>query len=126
MASKTSKDYHATEEISFPEVSPEVKNKPTVDEQVVEMREWFKAWKSQDHGVRDHRKYFKPVLCYLEGAWTTATKDIDEPFESDRHFIDFNSIPETMTFRMRDSLPISPYLINSWVRFLEKITTKAT
>ena len=91
MANKTSKDYHATEPIPFPEVPPEVENKATVDEQVVEMREWFKAWKNQDHSVRDYRKYFKPVLCYMEGAWTTATKDIDEPFASDRHFIDAKS-----------------------------------
>ena len=55
------------------------------------MREWFKAWKSQNHTIRDYRKYFRPVLCYLEGAWTTETKDIDEPFESDRHFIDAKS-----------------------------------
>ncbi|KAJ7378069.1 hypothetical protein OS493_024731 [Desmophyllum pertusum] len=91
MASTTSKDYHATEEIPFPDVPPEVTNKATVDEQIVEMREWFKAWKSQNDTVRDYRKYFKPVLCYLEGAWGTASKDIDEPFESDRHFIDANS-----------------------------------
>lgn len=91
MASKTSKDYHATEEIPFPKVPPQVKSKLTVDKQIVEMREWFKAWKSQDYTVRDYRKYFKPVLCYLEGAWTTATEDIDEPFESDRHFIDAKS-----------------------------------
>ena len=88
MAHRTSKDYHATEPIPFPDVPPEVKNKATVDEQIVEMREWFKAWKTQNHTVRDYRKYFRPVLCYLEGSWTTATKDIDEPFESDRHFID--------------------------------------
>ena len=88
MASTTSKDYHATEEIPFPDIPPEVQNQPTVDAQIVEMREWFKAWKAQDHSVRDYRKYFKPVLCYLEGAWGTASKDIDEPFESDRHFID--------------------------------------
>ena len=88
MPSQTSKEYHATEPIPFPEVPPEVKNKSTVDEQIVEMREWFRAWKSQNHTVRDYRKYFKPVLCFLEGAWTTATKAIDEPFESDRHFID--------------------------------------
>ena len=88
MPSRTSKDYHATDEIPFPDVPPEVKNKPTVDKQVAEMREWFKAWKDQDHSVRDYRKYFKPILCYLEGAWSTATEDIDEPFESDRHFID--------------------------------------
>ena len=91
MPSKTSKDYHATEPIPFPQLPPEVKSKASVDEQIVEMREWFKAWKSQDYSVRDYRKYFKPVLCYLEGAWTTATKDIDEPFESDRHFIDAKS-----------------------------------
>jgi len=88
MANRTSKDYHATEPIPFPDVPPEVTNKDTVDEQIVEMREWFKAWKSQDYSFRDYRKYFKPVLCYLEGAWTTATEDIDEPFESDRHFLD--------------------------------------
>ncbi|PFX28133.1 hypothetical protein AWC38_SpisGene7133 [Stylophora pistillata] len=91
MASTTSTDYHATEEIPFPEVPPEVKNKATVDKQVVEMCEWFKAWKDQNYTVRDYRKYFKPVLCYLEGAWSTATEDIDEPFESDRHFIDATS-----------------------------------
>ena len=91
MANRTSKDYHATEEIPFPEVPPEVKNKATVDAQIVEMREWFKAWQSQNYTIRDYRKYFKPVLCYLEGTWTTATKDIDEPFESDRHFIDAKS-----------------------------------
>ncbi|KAJ7378065.1 hypothetical protein OS493_024727 [Desmophyllum pertusum] len=88
MPSTTSKDYHATEEIPFPPVPPEVTNKATVDEQIVEMREWFKAWKSQNDTVRNYKKYFKPVLCYLEGAWGTASKDIDEPFESDRHFID--------------------------------------
>ena len=53
------------------------------------MREWFKAWRDSDHSIRDYRKYFKPVLCYLEGAWTTKQGDsIDEPFESDRHSID--------------------------------------
>ena len=31
-------------------------------------------------------------MCYLEGAWTAdTTGDIDEPFESDRHFINANS-----------------------------------
>ena len=88
MPSTKNKEYHATEEIPFPDVPPEVKSKPTVEEEIIEMREWFKAWKDQDYSIRDYRKYFKPVLCYLEGAWSTATKDIDEPFESDRHFID--------------------------------------
>ena len=56
------------------------------------MREWFKAWRDQDSSVRDYTKYFKPILCYLEGGWTTSTSDkIDESFPSDRHFIDADS-----------------------------------
>ncbi len=59
------------------------------------MREWFKAWEHQDHSTRDYRKYFKPVLCYLEGAWTHANQDsIEEPFKSDRHFLDARSFVE--------------------------------
>ena len=68
MANRTSKQYHATEPIHFPDVSPEVLAKGTIDKPIAEMREWFKAWKTQDY-----RKYFKPVLCYLEGAWTMAS-----------------------------------------------------
>ena len=91
MPHRTSKELHAVENITFPDVPPEVTSKTDVSEQVKEMREWFKAWKNQNHTVRDYRKYFKPVLCYLEGAWTKAEKKIDEPFESDRHFIDASS-----------------------------------
>ena len=92
MPHRTSKEWHSKEPIPFPDVPPEVKGKATVAEQIVEMREWFKAWKDQDRSVRDYTKYFKPVLCYLEGAWTTETEGkIDEPFESDRHFVDANS-----------------------------------
>ena len=92
MPHRTSKDWHAKEEIPFPDVPPEVLNKPTVNEQIEEMRQWFKAWKDQDYKVRDYRKYFKPILCYLEGAWSTSTTGkVDEPFESDRHFVDASS-----------------------------------
>ena len=91
MPSRTSKDYDAIEPIPFPDVPREVISKATVDEQIAEMRQWFKAWKDQDQKLRKYQKYFRPVLCYLEGAWTTSTKDIDEPFESDRHFIDASS-----------------------------------
>lgn len=51
------------------------------------MRQWFQAWKEGDPTERDYRKYFKPLLCYLEGAWTTDVTTIDEPFKSDRHHI---------------------------------------
>ena len=92
MPHRTSREWHAREPIPFPDVPPEVLAKQNVSDQIKEMREWFKAWKDQNYSVRDYRKYFRPVLCYLEGAWTTATKGaIDEPFESDRHFIDASS-----------------------------------
>ncbi|XP_032243225.1 uncharacterized protein LOC5517255 [Nematostella vectensis] len=91
MPHRTSKEWHATENIPFPQVPPSVLNKPTISEQIEEMKEWFKAWRDQNHTVRDYRDYFKPVLCYLEGAWTTNTENIEEPFESDRHFVDASS-----------------------------------
>jgi len=88
----TKGDYHSVEPIAFPDVPQEVLAQPNVSAQIVEMREWFKAWKDSDHSVRDYRKYFQPVLCYLEGAWTTKQGDsIEEPFESDRHSIDASS-----------------------------------
>ena len=92
MPHRTSKEFHATEDLPFPDVPPSVLAKgDDIQGQVNEMREYFKAWRDQDHTVRDYRKYFKPVMCYLEGAWTNSGDEIDEPFESDRHFIDADS-----------------------------------
>ncbi|XP_059165966.1 uncharacterized protein LOC131948373 [Physella acuta] len=90
MSSTTSTRYHEIEDITLPTVPPEVLHKPTLQEQVVEMREWFRAFKEQNYTVRDYRPYFKPVLCSIEGAWTLA-KDIEEPFPSDRHHLDATS-----------------------------------
>lgn len=91
MPSKSGNDYHKTEDIPFPNVPPEVEEKKDVEEQVKEMVKWFQAWKDGNYTERDYRKYFRPVLCYLEGTWTKSAENIDEPFESDRHFIDANS-----------------------------------
>eukprot|EP00794_Sanderia_malayensis_P005384 gene5384-6057_t len=88
MPHRTSKEYHEQENVPFPDVPPAVKQQTDVDSQIKEMREWFKAWRDQDHSVRDYRKFFKPLLCYLEGAWTRPGKSVDEPFHSDRHFVD--------------------------------------
>jgi len=81
-------NWNAVEEIPFPDVPPSVLAKKTVQEQMDEMTQYFKAFHSQDTKVRNYVPYFKPVMCYLEGSWTTDTKDIQEPFESDRHFLD--------------------------------------
>jgi hypothetical protein len=62
-------EYHATQNIPFPEVPPEVLAlEDDVPKAVDEMIEWFKAWRDQDYSVRDYRKYFKPILCYMEGS----------------------------------------------------------
>ena len=82
------KKYGATEYVEYPEVPPEVLAKKNLEDQVEEMREWFKAWRDQDYSKRDYRKYFKPVLCYMEGMWTQTSDAIEEPFFSDRHFVD--------------------------------------
>ncbi|KAK7094522.1 uncharacterized protein [Littorina saxatilis] len=90
MPSRSSGDYHATQDIPFPDVPPAVLQRTSVDDQITELREWFKAWRDGDTSVRDYRKYFKPNLCYLEGAWTTDVT-LDEPFDSDRHQLEADS-----------------------------------
>ena len=78
--------YHATEDIEFPEVPTEVQG--TVEEQIEELRVWFKAFHEQNTTLRDYRPYFQPILCYLEGAWTLGDEKVEEPFKSDRHVIE--------------------------------------
>ncbi|CAG5124556.1 unnamed protein product, partial [Candidula unifasciata] len=62
-------------------------------EQIDEMKKWFQAFKDQNKTERDYTKYFKPVLCYLEGAWTFS-EELEEPFPSDRHQIEAKSWQE--------------------------------
>ena len=91
MPSKTTNNYGEMEDLPFPEVPPSVKSKKTVAEQITEMRKYFEAFYKQDKHIRNYEPYFRPVMCYLEGGWTTDTKTFSEPFESDRHFIDASS-----------------------------------
>nr|KAG5705264.1 hypothetical protein BaRGS_010715 [Batillaria attramentaria] len=92
--STISGEYHKVEDIPYPPVPPEVTSLPTVEEQVVEMQEWFKAWRDSNHTNRDYRRYFRPNLCYLEGAWTTDVDTISEPFDSIRHQLDADTYDE--------------------------------
>jgi len=79
-------------DIPFPDVPPQVSELKKEEDQAIEMREWFKAWRDQDYSVRDYRRYFRPVLCYLEGTWTnSAQTSLNEPFQSERHHIDATS-----------------------------------
>ena len=75
----------------FPDVPPAVLALGNnVTAQIVEMREWFKAWQEDDWSVRDFRPYFRPVLCVLEGAWLEDDR-FKDPFDSDRHQVDASS-----------------------------------
>ena len=74
--------------IEFPPVPPSVLKKRTVEQQTMEMLKYFRAWKTQNVKLRDYRPYFKPVLCYLEGYWTTETEHLVEPSNSSRHSLD--------------------------------------
>lgn len=80
--------YHKTIPVPRPPVPPEVTNKASIAEEITEMKEWFRAFKEQNKDHRNYTKYFKPILCYLEGTWITDTASLDEPFDSDRHAID--------------------------------------
>ena len=91
MPSPHDKSYHKMEDVPFPDVPPSVLGKHTVAEQIAEMRKYFEAFHKQDKRIRNYEPYFKPALCYLEGAWTLDTKTLSEPFHSDRHFIDASS-----------------------------------
>ena len=88
MPSTENSTLHAVEDIPFPDVPPDVLQYESLEDQIEEMQQWFKAWDDQDYSTRDYREYFKPVLCYLEGAWMYADAVGLDGFDSDRHFID--------------------------------------
>ena len=88
MPSTTSDEYGATEPIQYPDVPPEVEAKLTVEDEIIEMQEWFRAFKTQNKSHRNYTQYFKPILCYLEGTWVLDDDALEEPFDSDRHEID--------------------------------------
>ena len=76
MPSRTKKTWHELEDVPFPEVPPSVRRQPTVEGQIIEMREYFRAFKLQDASIRDYRPFFKPIISYLEGTYEhLVTKD---------------------------------------------------
>ena len=85
--STTSGTFHETQDIIYPEVPPSVLGQPTVEDQINEMRQWFKAWRDQDFSVRDYRQYFKANLCYLEGAFYYPDEILVDQIFSERHQI---------------------------------------
>ena len=92
--STTSIEYRAVEDIPLPDVPKSVKDKSSVSDQVDEMKAYFRAWAEQNTTIRDYKDYFKPVLCYMEGAWTKSVETIQESFASDRHHLDASTWEE--------------------------------
>merc|ERR1719295_985111 len=88
MPSTTSDVYGATEPVPYLDVPPEVTSLSNITEQVLEMQEWFRAFKEQNSSHRNYSQYFRPILCYVEGTWILDDNTLEEPFDSDRHTID--------------------------------------
>ena len=85
--STTSTAFHEVEDIQFPPVPDAVLQQDNVEDQITEMKKWFKAWTDQDSSERDYNAHFKPIMCYLEGAWVFSDMVDVDGSESERHFI---------------------------------------
>ena len=84
--------YDDTVPIPFPDVPPSVLQKATTEEQIEEMKKYFEAFAKQDDSIRNYKPYFKPHLCYMQGAWTVSDPDtIQEAYTSYRHHYDAKS-----------------------------------
>lgn len=81
---------HKTEAVPFPTVPDVVSSKTGVKAQIDEMREWFKAFQNEDHSKRDYRDYFKPIISYLEGAWSKNLDD--EKMREKIHYSSFTGL----------------------------------
>ena len=80
MPSTTSTEYNAVEKTPLPDVPPAVLEKGTVEEQIVEMREWFKAWQTQNWTVRDYRQsVFLPCGSFAETPLKLNLFFVSEP-----------------------------------------------
>ncbi|XP_059157585.1 uncharacterized protein LOC131941966 [Physella acuta] len=76
------------EDIPFPPVPHNVLEMPTVEQQIEELRLYFLAFSKSDTTIRDYTPYFKPVLCYLEGAWVTKTENLKPQLMEGDHGVD--------------------------------------
>ena len=75
-----------TKEIRFPPVPEDVTKLNNLEDQIKEMKEWYRAFLQGDRTHRDYRNYFKSNLCYLEGAWMQVNdSNFQDPFVSLRH-----------------------------------------
>ena len=97
-------DYDAKVNIPYPDVPTSVLDLETIDDQIIELRKYFEAFHKQDSSIRDYAPYFKPHLCYMEGAWTKSDPDeIQEAFFSERHFFEAFSWDDLMQKKRYES-----------------------
>ena len=72
MPSKTYRDFHASQDIPFPEVPKSVIGKKTVTEQVDEMRLYFKAWAEQNTRIRYMQFNFSEKFVFKDLWFSTV------------------------------------------------------
>ena len=65
----TSGGYLDTVPLTYPGVPANVTSLATPEEQIEEMKKWYKAWMQQDESIRPYKNYFKAAMCYIEGWW---------------------------------------------------------
>ena len=74
--------FRAVQDIPPPGVPPNVASNLPIKDQITEMKKCFKAWQDQDQTDCDYKKYFKPVLCYLEATWVVPkTKGWEDEYQ---------------------------------------------
>jgi len=66
--SDSNSGYDEMQPIEFPPVPPSVLAQTTVADQITEMQSYFVQWR-KNNNFNEVEKYFKVILCYLEGAW---------------------------------------------------------
>ena len=99
--STESSDWHAKQYIESPGVPPSVTSAGSVEGQVAEMKEYFRAFATQNVSHRDYRPFFRPTLAYMEGVWRNVRDTVTDPFFSDRHSIEaetWEQVHETIRF----------------------------
>jgi hypothetical protein len=80
-------DYLAMSEIPAPAVPASVSAQPTVDAEISEMREYYRAYAARDIARRDYREHFRWTLTALE-VWPeliTDTRQFAETTNGFRH-----------------------------------------
>ncbi|XP_059157564.1 uncharacterized protein LOC131941947 [Physella acuta] len=110
------------EDIPFPPVPHNVLKMPTVEQQIEELRLYFLAFSKSNTTIRDYTPYFRPVICYLEGAWVNKTEKLKPQLMEGDHGVEvetYYDLQERNRFNghtgkvsLRENHPLLPTIIS--------------